>query len=175
MFIEFTFTGSEAARVRRSLASNRIARRIGTSKTGVYFMQDGKVWFVGAHSTVRMGDYFLFREEIRMGIHYFKPASEVFPVNDRQSTDIVAGLKYKTILPSSEVCMHMRVAGKPMLVELLPGRHAVQLYTPDGVPFSSPILPGEAGVYDRGSREVSVYYLYEYKGATREVVYDKIS
>ena len=47
----------------------------------------------------------------------------------------------------SEVCMHMRVAGQRMTAQLLDSRYpAVQLYQ-DGRPFSSPITPGEAGLY----------------------------
>ena len=68
--------------------------------------------------------------------------------------------KYPAILPHSEVCMHMRVAGKIMYIEW-DGKRSVQLYRVeyDGngwtvlapevrfVPFSAPILLGEAGVY----------------------------
>lgn len=47
-------------------------------------------------------------------------------------------------LPYSEVCMHMKIAGKPALVKLLPHNMA-QVYI-DGKPFSAPITRGEAGV-----------------------------
>src|SRR5947199_4498884 len=52
-------------------------------------------------------------------------------------------------LPHSEVCMHMQVAGKSMRVQLLQdGSYPVaQLITDSGLRFSSPILPGEAGIF----------------------------
>lgn len=46
-------------------------------------------------------------------------------------------------LPYSEVCMHMRIAGREAEVELLPNGMA-QVYL-DGRPFSAPITCGEAG------------------------------
>jgi hypothetical protein len=49
------------------------------------------------------------------------------------------------ILPFSEVCMHMRVAGKEMRVQVLDGG-MVQLYK-DGDRFSFPISAGEAGFH----------------------------
>lgn len=48
--------------------------------------------------------------------------------------------------PYSEVCMHLRVAGTPVLVEPL-DRGMAQLYTPDGDPISFPITRGEAGLH----------------------------
>jgi len=47
-------------------------------------------------------------------------------------------------LPYSEVCMHMRVAGKRMDVEVLPD--GAQLLNADGSKFSFPITHGEAGI-----------------------------
>lgn len=47
-------------------------------------------------------------------------------------------------LPYSEVCMHMRVAGKEMDVALL-STGMCQLFDADGRPFSMPITRGEAG------------------------------
>ena len=52
------------------------------------------------------------------------------------------------VLPYSEVCMYMRVAGRRMNTQLLaePGRKpAVQLIDDSGRRFSFPITPGEAG------------------------------
>jgi len=62
----------------------------------------------------------------------------------------------KVKLPYSEVCMHMRVAGKVMWVQLrgVSTQAVAQLYSEKGgkfVPFSAPILPGEAGLYSVGS------------------------
>lgn len=76
--------------------------------------------------------------------------------------NVDSGKRYLTFMPHSEVCMHMRVAGRLMAVELL-HRVAVegdvartfymaQLYGLDGTPFSAPITTGEAGLLhdDRG-------------------------
>lgn len=48
-------------------------------------------------------------------------------------------------MPWSEVCMHMKIAGKTMWVADA-GHNMAQLYDPDtGQPFSFPITHGEAG------------------------------
>lgn len=49
------------------------------------------------------------------------------------------------ILPWSEVCMHMGVAGTTMQVRVL--ERGAQLLQPDGRNHSFPILHGEAGIY----------------------------
>lgn len=57
-------------------------------------------------------------------------------------------------LPFSEVCMHMKIAGTKMMVELVETpqylsehfSYHVQLYK-DDVKFSIPITLGEAGIY----------------------------
>ncbi|MEX5635566.1 hypothetical protein [Parafrankia sp. FMc2] len=54
------------------------------------------------------------------------------------------------VLPYSEVCMYLRVAGRQMRCEIQApdGRSpAVQLLDDDGRPFSSPITLGEAGFH----------------------------
>lgn len=48
-------------------------------------------------------------------------------------------------MPASGVCMHMRIVGQRMQVEIK--EHGAQLYKPDGTIFSSPITWGEAGIY----------------------------
>lgn len=48
------------------------------------------------------------------------------------------------VLPYSEVCLHMGVAGKPMRIEVR--KTCVQLYNERGAEFSAPITHGEAGV-----------------------------
>jgi hypothetical protein len=53
---------------------------------------------------------------------------------------------FRAVCPHSEVCMHMRVAGRVMWMVLLDG-YCVQLLTDGWEPFSIPILDGEAGVY----------------------------
>lgn len=63
----------------------------------------------------------------------------------------------KAEMPHSEVCMHMRVAGKTMKFQLLDKQYpSVQLYKDDDTFFSGPITTGEAGVFtdDQG------YYYY---------------
>lgn len=52
-------------------------------------------------------------------------------------------------LPYSEACMHMRVAGKPMNVQIVGDATgaAAQLLNDDGSRFSFPILLGEAGIH----------------------------
>lgn len=49
------------------------------------------------------------------------------------------------VLPYSEVCMHMKIAGKTMTGGLLRNELMVQLYDDDGRHFSFPITCGEAG------------------------------
>lgn len=61
---------------------------------------------------------------------------------------LIAGehLERTLTLPFSEVCMHMRVAGKVMVGRLVNPRHPmVQLLADDGRLFSAPITMGEAG------------------------------
>lgn len=69
-------------------------------------------------------------------------------------TDMEPGDKRSVILPYSEVCMHMGVAGKPAVVELLKseqGYTSAQIYI-DGQKYSSPVTTGEAGIFcdDKG-------------------------
>jgi hypothetical protein len=52
----------------------------------------------------------------------------------------------RVTLPYSEVCMHMRVAGKEMWVLPLPNSSMAQLLNEDGSRFSIPVTRGEAGV-----------------------------
>lgn len=56
------------------------------------------------------------------------------------------GDEWRVTLPHSEVCCHMRVAGRSMRVYALLRGDAVQLLNDDGSLFSHPILPEEAGV-----------------------------
>ena len=64
------------------------------------------------------------------------------------------GDRVRIELPYSEVCMHMRLAGRVMDVRMTEGRYPMaQLLNPDGSEFSAPILTAEAGIYgdvDRG-------------------------
>lgn len=83
----------------------------------------------------------------------------------RTPVPIKPGQRVLIEAPFSEVCMHMRVAGKPMYVELVPSGAwgwIAQLYTPEGEPFSFPVLLAEAGVY--GDR-IEEMYVYPYQNA----------
>jgi hypothetical protein len=61
---------------------------------------------------------------------------------------VVPGQKVEVELPHSEVCMHMRCAGKRAFVEVSDSRFpSAQIFRKDGTKFSSPVLLGEAGVY----------------------------
>jgi hypothetical protein len=51
----------------------------------------------------------------------------------------------RVVLPHSEVCMHMRVAGEAMWVAPV-GAYMAQLYDDGGRKFSIPITRGEAGL-----------------------------
>lgn len=77
--------------------------------------------------------------------------------------DIKVGDRVTLTMPASEVCMHMRVYGKPMQAELLESG-MVQLFDLDGREFSMPITTGEAGVY--GYQKVG-YYAYTEYGAVK--------
>ena len=58
------------------------------------------------------------------------------------------GDRVRLLLPHSEVCMHMRVAGRVMAVEVTTGEYpTAQLLNDDGSCFSFPILTAEAGVF----------------------------
>jgi hypothetical protein len=76
-----------------------------------------------------------------------------------QSYTVRPGQKVMMTLAHSEVCMHMQVAGKVMLVELIQKDYgdyvgtSAQIYREDGRPFSSPITYGEAGFYHRGDND----------------------
>lgn len=63
-----------------------------------------------------------------------------------------AGDVIRVRLPYSEVCMHMRVAGKPMNVQIMSDGETLvaQLLNDDGTRFSFPILLGEAGIQTDG-------------------------
>src|SRR5438105_233375 len=70
-------------------------------------------------------------------------------VPDRYEVYLNVGDMVRVILPSSEVCMSMKVARKPMRAQvILEGSSImVQLYSDSGRPFSLPIFPNEAGFF----------------------------
>lgn len=60
---------------------------------------------------------------------------------------IQPGERVPNEMPWSEVCMHMRIAGQVLEVEIVGEQyHMAQLYK-DGQPFSAPVTTGEAGIY----------------------------
>jgi hypothetical protein len=71
---------------------------------------------------------------------------------------IVPGQRVRVVACYSEVNMHMGIAGKPMMVELVkreyPGDshvyYSAQFYTLDGKPFSGTVTTGEGGLYRDG-------------------------
>jgi len=67
---------------------------------------------------------------------------------DENKVQLDIGDSVKVDLPWSEVCMHMRIAGRVMTVKILPSRMA-QILNDSGEPFSFPVTLGEAGIYDR--------------------------
>lgn len=66
-----------------------------------------------------------------------------------------SGQKILYTMPYSEICMHMKIAGKLMWVELLNDRVA-QLYDLNHQKFSAPVLYCEAGIFRRGDE----FYTY---------------
>ncbi len=83
----------------------------------------------------------------------------------RERKWIEPGESGRAEMPHSEVCMHMQVAGKVMRFTLLAAkRPCVQLWRDDGSPFSFPILPGEAGIFEEGD---AIYYYPALDVATR--------
>ncbi len=73
----------------------------------------------------------------------FNPTRKVETVPDCKRFKV--GDKVKITMPYSEVCVHLHVAGKIALCEIL--SRGVQLYKPDSEKFSFPILHDEAGFY----------------------------
>lgn len=77
---------------------------------------------------------------------------------------VKAGDRVRLLMPHSEVCMHMRVAGLTMTVDLIGGTYpggqtyvVAQLRNEDGSVFSSPIGTGEAGIYGATCGEMYCY------------------
>jgi len=59
--------------------------------------------------------------------------------------EIIPGEKGRSLMPYSEVCMHLRVAGQVM--NFLYSGCSVQLLDENGKAFSIPIGTGEAGIF----------------------------
>ena len=73
------------------------------------------------------------------------------------ATPVRHGDRVRLELPFSEVCMHLRVAGQVMTVEVIGRWYAdgrscftAQLHGDNDKPFSFPILTAEAGIYGDG-------------------------
>ena len=73
----------------------------------------------------------------------------------RKDKRIKPGEWGRALMPHSEVCMHMQIAGKVMPFHFVSER-CVQLLNEDGTMFSFPILTGEAGIF----QDVQGYYYY---------------
>lgn len=58
---------------------------------------------------------------------------------------VAVGEQLELVMPYSEVCVHMQVAGTRRTVRVLDG--AVQILNADGSKFSFPVTSGEAGLY----------------------------
>lgn len=75
------------------------------------------------------------------------------PASTNTGTDtrraVAVGQEIEVILPHSEVCRHMRVAGHLRTIRVL--EQSAQILNDDGSPFSFPIGHGEAGVMVRGT------------------------
>ncbi|KPM50259.1 hypothetical protein ACG83_41305 [Frankia sp. R43] len=70
---------------------------------------------------------------------------------------VAPGETRSVVLPYSEVCMYLQVAGRRMRCEIQApdGRSpAVQLLDDDGRPFSFPITLGEAGFHRDGQGRI---------------------
>jgi len=80
----------------------------------------------------------------------------------RAAVPVRPGDRVRLLLPHSEVCIHMRVAGRVMTVEVTTGEYpTAQLLNDDGSRFSFPILTAEAGIFS------SAGSLYCYGGRRR--------
>lgn len=85
---------------------------------------------------------------------------------EHKQIEIKPGELGRAVMPYSEVCIHMQVAGKRMYFRLLEnnGYCAVQLLSDEMQMFSFPITTGEGGVYstqvvaEDGSVSWSYYY-----------------
>jgi len=75
---------------------------------------------------------------------------------------IESGERGRTVMPHSEVCMHMSVAGRAMLFELLESGH-VQLLNDDGTVFSAPVSSGEGGVFS----DTEGFYFHSHRSDAR--------
>ena len=78
----------------------------------------------------------------------------------KQAIEIEPGECGSKVMPHSEVCMHISVAGHEMEFVLQDNGGkwpSVQLYK-DGHPYSSSITPGEAGIF---SRTDGTWYYYK--------------
>jgi hypothetical protein len=72
--------------------------------------------------------------------------------------DFAPGDRHAVTLPYSEVCIHMRVAGRTAEVELSRNGRQAQIFM-DGQPFSTPVLPGEAGLLEANGQRYG--YLHQ--------------
>lgn len=82
---------------------------------------------------------------------------------------IEPGEEGEAAMPHSEVCMHMRVAGKRMKFRFLPNGRSVQLLNPDGTEFSAPISYADAGIFRNPDGTFYYYPELTYESRRRPV------
>jgi hypothetical protein len=92
----------------------------------------------------------------------YKEVSELFRIKtfdkDHLRVDIVPGKVYRITMPYSEVCMHMKIAGKKMWVALIGTKVLMaNLFDPEHDCRLPAITPSEAGIY----YDQKGYYVYE--------------
>lgn len=87
-----------------------------------------------------------------------------------QRVAFAPGERHAITLPYSEVCIHMRVAGRTTEVELSANGREAQIYI-DGRPYSTAVLPGEAGILESDGRRYG-YLRHTPEAASREASAD---
>jgi hypothetical protein len=100
--------------------------------------RDTAGWTLDGYVIPRLGSGLISAVEIGLGHPIMKQIPDDRPVTVPRTAALLE-------LPYSEVCMHMRVAGKEMWVAPV-GDLMAQLYDLQGQRFSIPITRGEAGL-----------------------------
>lgn len=94
------------------------------------------------------------------------------------------GMQGRKVMPHSEVCMHMQIAGKYMDFRLLrsaQGYVSVQLYFPDDGDdrwtrrYSGPITTGEAGIFLEIRGDTLRHYYYPHETSLPQPMRDPIA
>ena len=98
------------------------------------------------------------KPELRLVKSFVSKIHSHYRVEAKKQIFIKPGETGEGLMPYSEVCMHMKVAGKKMKFKFLEHNKMVQLLKDDGSPFSSPITQGEGGIF--GPDHQGHYYYY---------------